>query len=217
MVNASGPGRKRSYTIPCSTSFRDAVQALAARRECNAGDLARSVVLTLPQEVVAAYPDPGGPEKGDRETIVLKSGAAKGRPWRRKPRLQVRLGGGYAIETIRRALGIAVDLEQGKCTVSLNGGGLPAPLDAASVQDERDRLRATISVLSFRPLSGGVQSRNDALYVLGFAPGQNPDRHTVRARFRMLATVHHPDGEFGDHERMAQLNDAVDWLRRGGT
>lgn len=216
MVNASGTTSKRSYTIPCATSFRDAVLNLGRRRGCNAGDLARSVVLTVPPDAIAAYPDPGEPDRKDRETIILKSGTAKGRPWRRKPRLQVRMAPGFGTETIRRALAIAVDLDAGKCAVSLSGAGLPAAPDTVAAQEERDRLRATISVLSFTPLSGGVQNRNDALYVLGFAPGQNPDQHTVRARFRMLATIHHPDGEFGDHERMAQLNEAVDWLRRGG-
>lgn len=237
MVNEEAPELKRSYTIPCAASFRDAVLALARRRRANAADIARSMVLALPPDVIDAYGDPGGPAKADRETIILQSGAAKGRPWRRKPRLQVRLASGYAIETIRKALAIALDLDAGTCAISL---GRPAkepdrpaaPVAAATAVavaadtaaavaareavEERGRLRAVISVLSFTPLRGGIRNRADALHVLGFAPDQKPDQHTVRARFRMMATIHHPDGEFGDHERMAQLNDAIALLRQGG-
>lgn len=236
MVNADTPELKRSYTIPCAASFRDAVLALAKRRRANAADIARSMVLALPADVIDAYADPGGPAKDDRETIVLQSGAAKGRPWRRKPRLQVRLAPGYAIETIRKALAVALDLDAGKCAVSLGDpkrdpeqSSVPvaaatavavaeesaAAVAAREASEERGRLRAVISVLSFTPLRGGIRNRADALHVLGFAPDQKPDQHTVRARFRMMATIHHPDGEFGDHERMAQLNDAVALLRRG--
>lgn len=35
-------------------------------------------------------------------------------------------------------------------------------------------------------------------------------------RFRKLATVYHPDGKHGCHQRMSQLNAAMDLLRRGG-
>lgn len=72
--------KKRSYTIPCAAAFRDAVEALAARRGANAADLARSVVLMLDSWTIAAYPDPGGPDVDDREHVILKSGGAKGRP-----------------------------------------------------------------------------------------------------------------------------------------
>ena len=52
--------------------------------------------------------------------------------------------------------------------------------------------------------------------MLGFAPGSHPDARTVRERFRQLARVHHPDGAFGDHRRMTQLNEAVGVLTRAG-
>ena len=66
-----------------------------------------------------------------------------------------------------------------------------------------------VVALSFEPLRNGVKTRNDALYVLGFPADGNPDSDTVNARFRMLATIHHPDGAYGDHGRMSQLNQAV--------
>ena len=82
--------RKHSYVIPCSSDFRDAVQALADRREVNVGDIARSVMLIISHDTIAACPDPGEPGANDRETVILKSGPNKGKPWRRKPRLQAR-------------------------------------------------------------------------------------------------------------------------------
>lgn len=82
-----------------------------------------------------------------------------------------------------------------------------------ATQDDLMRLRAMVSVLSFEPLPGGVRGRADALHVLGFPPGADPDGERVRARFRLLATIHHPDGNQGNHQRMSQLNAAMTMLR----
>ena len=70
---------KKSYAIPCSSAFRDRVQALADRRGVNAGDLVRSVMLVVPPEAIAAMADPGEPADHDRETITLKSGPGAGK------------------------------------------------------------------------------------------------------------------------------------------
>jgi len=67
---------KHSYTVPCASPFRDAVETLADRRKVNVGDLARSILLVVPPEMVAAFCDPGEPPIEDRETVVLKSGPA---------------------------------------------------------------------------------------------------------------------------------------------
>jgi hypothetical protein len=238
-------GTKHSYTIPCSSAFRDAVERLAQGRGVNVGDMARSVLLVVPVDVIETYDDPGEPPSEDREVVVLKSGPAAGRPWRRKPRLQVRMAPGYRIEVIRRALNIALAMADGSLAVHLHDPKTPPPQPAPAVEPERpapkpelsetavqamlaedkrllqaageeiERLRATISVLRFDPLSDGVNSRAEALYVLGFPPGTYPDARAVRGRFRMLATIHHPDSNFGDHERMSQLNQAMEILRDG--
>ncbi len=232
---------KHSYTIPCASAFRDAVDKLATRRKVNVGDIARSVLLVMPPETIAAFPDPGEPASDDRETVILKSGPALGRPWRRKPRLQVRMAPGYAVETIRRALGMALSLEQGAIRVKLEDPKAPPPpkpappppqpeaeaypkverrhgvreqsQKLAAVSEEIDRLKAIINVLAFEPLPEGVQTRAEALYILGFAPGDTPDARTLRAKFRMLAIIHHPDSHHGDHHRMSQLNQAMELLR----
>lgn len=225
---------KHSYTIPCSTAFRDAVETLAARRRVNVGDVARSVLLVMPPAVIAAFDDPGDPDPGDRETVILKSGPAQGRPWRRKPRLQVRMPPGYEMDFIRRALGLALALESGSMCLKLEDPRAkppepaappppppPPPSDAhieasraaAAAHEEVERLRAIINVLSFDPLPHGISTRDEALHVLGFPPGTRPDRRTIRARFRMLATIHHPDSQHGSHNRMSQLNQAMEFLK----
>ena len=228
----SGGTIKHSYTIPCSTAFRDAVETLAAQRRVNVGDVARSVLLVMPPAVIAAFDDPGDPDPGDRETVILKSGPAQGRPWRRKPRLQVRMPPGYEVDFIRRALGLALALESGSMCLRLEDPRAkppepaappppPPPSDAhieasraaAAAHEEVERLRAIINVLSFDPLPHGVSTRDEALHVLGFPPGTRPDRRTIRARFRMLATIHHPDSQHGSHNRMSQLNQAMEFLK----
>ena len=219
---------KKSYTVPCSSEFRDTVTGLARRRGVNVADLARSVVLLVPGAAIDAFPDPGGPAGDDRDSIVLKSGPAKGRPWRRKPRLQVRMAPGLKTRTIRWALGLALALYRGEVGVRLEesfdtvdasrdrrkGDEAQATL-IRETRDDLERLRAMVSVLSFEPLAGGVKTRDDALHVLGLAPGSLPDQGTLRARFRMLATIHHPDGLHGSHKRMSQLNAAMELLVRG--
>ncbi|MBT6096314.1 MAG: J domain-containing protein [Rhodospirillaceae bacterium] len=203
---------KQSYTIPCASRFRDAVLALAAKRGVNVADLARSVALMVPAETLTAFPDPGEPEAQDREIIVIKSGPSAGRPWQRKPRLQVRMAPGFDAEILRRALGVALAMDKGEAAVLLDA---PSHGVSAATHDpeEVDRLKAMVSALAFDPLDEGVQTRDEALHVLGFPPGASPDTREVRARFRILATIHHPDGDYGSHHRMSQLNSAMDVLR----
>lgn len=211
----TGKTTKAAYTIPCSSAFRDAVTGLAERRRVNVADLARSILLTLPEDMVQAATDPGGPPPGDREETVLKSGPAEGRPWRRKPRLQVRLAPGYDVPTVRRALNIALSLGQGDLGLEIIDRRNPPPPEEAmddALEDELARLRLIVATLAFEPLAGGLTSRRDALYVLGFAPSEHPAPDNIRARFRQLAAIHHPDSPYGSHQRMSQLNAAVEML-----
>ncbi len=207
--------RKQSYTIPCSSDFRDTINNLAEKRRVNVADLARSALLLVPGDALRQLPDPGGPAPGDREQTVLKSGPSKGRPWRRKPRLQVRLSAGYDVSTVRRALNLILALDRGKRRVAVEDPDAPKVVETAMSDDDREemeRLRAMVSVMAFQPLQDGVGSREEALYVMGFAPRARPTRDIVRARFRMLATIHHPDSNYGNHQRMSQLNAAMDVL-----
>ncbi len=217
---------KRSYTIPCASRFRDAFQVLARRRGVNVADLTRSVLLLVPRAVIEAFPDPGAPAADERETVIVRSGPAKGRPWRRKPRIQVRLGAGHPVALVRSAMALALALSRDAARVRIDDGsngpdedraddeaGARAGAGAGEIAEEHARLRAMISALSFDPLPDGVRTRADALHVLGFAPESVPGARDVRARFRLLATVHHPDARFGSHARMSQLNAAMGLLR----
>ncbi len=213
---------KHSYTVPCASPFRDAVETLAERRKVNVGDLARSILLVVPGDTVSAYSDPGEPPIEDRETVVLKSGQAEGRPWRRKPRLQVRMPPGHDIPFIRKALALALAMDRGEVAVSVAKGSLieeqrtrreEQSSKLVEINEELERLRTIVSVLAFEPLPDGVRTRSDALHVLGFPPSSEPDSRTVRAKFRMLATIHHPDSHYGSHQRMSQLNQAMEFLR----
>jgi len=226
---------KHSYTIPCSSEFRDQVSTLADIKKVNVADLARSVLLMVSDTDISNFTDPGDPEPQDRETVILKSGPSKGRPWRRKPRLQVRMAPGFDVLHIRKALNLALFMEAGKAHVRIDTEETmlqqqqeaerirKQALDEAAEEqknhqlpettEELERLQAMVSVLSFEPLMDGVQDRSDALHILGFPPKTYPDRTELRARFRMLATIHHPDGKYGSHERMSQLNQAMEVLR----
>ena len=206
----------KSYVVPCASAFRDAVLELAGRRGVNPGELARSVLLLMPGEA-ANFPDPGEPEPGDRETVILKSGANEGKNWRRKPRLQVRTVAGRKAPQIRSALALALAMDKGEVELTMEDGSRPTAADR--LQDARAeiaRLRRQIRALSFEPLEHGVGSRFDALYVLGLPADADPDEAEIRKRYRALAAIHHPDGGNGDHKRMSQLNDAVRILRGKG-
>jgi hypothetical protein len=219
---------KHSYTVTCSSSFRDAVDAMARTRKVNVGDLARSVMLVVPEKAIEDQPDPGEPPPGDRETVILKSGPAEGRPWRRKPRLQVRMTPGFSISFIRKALALALLMGQGEIAVRVDDGKArpviepvalppsgPDPAELAHHIEEVERLRTIINLLAFDPLPHGVLTREEALHVLGFPPTSRPDDRTLRSKFRLLATIHHPDSSHGSHHRMSQLNAAMELLKRG--
>jgi hypothetical protein len=192
--------------------------------------MTRSIVLVIPEEVILAFTDPGEPARNDRQTVTIKSGAAAGRLWLRKPRLQVRMAPGLNVTLVRKALGLALALEQGKITIYIDNKKagvdpqigeniqIPKPVndeDDLDDSDELKRLRTLVSVLSFDPLEQGITCREEAMHVLGFPPGPVPGSGTLRSQFRMLAAVHHPDSPYGNHKRMSQLNAAMDYLRSG--
>lgn len=213
MRDSDGPvqeePKSRSYVVPCANDFRDAVLELAERHGVNAGELARAVLLLMPADA-AQFPDPGEPEPGDRETVILKSGANEGKNWRRKPRLQVRLVSGHNTTGIRRALALALAMDRGDYTVRIEDGhGPSSDQRLKEARSEITRLRYQLKAMFFEPLEQGVGSRADALYILGFRPDAMPEPDEIRKRYRKLAAIHHPDSSQGDHKRMSQLNEAV--------
>ncbi|NKB54782.1 MAG: J domain-containing protein [Alphaproteobacteria bacterium] len=211
------PASKKSYAIPCASEFRDHVQSLAAQRGVNVGDLARSVMLVVPPGAIEGMDDPGEPAADDRETVVLKSGPSAGKPWRRKPRLQVRLPHGHSVKELRKALNLALAMAAGERNIRVELNGTPdAEEKLGEVEKEVDRLRGIVGALSFKPLPQGVKTRGDAMYVLGFPLNAKLGPDLVKSRFRMLASIHHPDSAYGDTRRMSQLNQAMAKLRALG-
>jgi hypothetical protein len=198
--------------IHCSSAFRDAVMALARRRRVDPVELARSALAILPDATVKDFPDPGGPTDMDRDTVLVKSGPDRGKVSYRKPRLKMRLPVGIGEAVVRRALNLALALERGAVSVSAPTPE-PAPVPPQSgLGDEITRLESLLAAISFEPAGEAVRSREEALHVLGYSPFSHPDAAALRARFRMLATVHHPDGALGSTKRMAQLNAAMAML-----
>ncbi len=127
------------------------------------------------------------------------------------------MAAGYDPVHIRRALGVALAMASGDVALDVNAPGIvpdPRSESVTALEEEVARLRMTVSALGFEPLAGGVKTRDEALHVLGFAPGRRPTKEVIRQQFRMLATIHHPDSEQGNHKRMSQLNEAMDVLRR---
>ena len=114
----------------------------------NVADLARSALLLVPEELIRQFPDPGGPPSGDREQTVLKSGPSKGRPWRRKPRLQARLTSGYDVSMVRRALNLMLALDRGDSSIAIedpNATKVEKPDISEEFKEEMERLRAMVS------------------------------------------------------------------------
>jgi hypothetical protein len=213
-----GYGKITSYIVPCGSVFRDRVSDLAQTRGASVADLARSVLLLLPVAEIEQIEDPGEPARDDREVVLLQSGPSAGRELRRKPRLQLRLPAGYSKPLLRRALKLALDMDDGRALLSVESqedrrAKVESTQRERELDDENQFLKKIVEDLAFIPIRDGVSNQDEALHLLGFAPGLIPDSRNVKARYRRLAMVFHPDSPFGDHQRMSQLNEAFDILR----
>jgi hypothetical protein len=206
-----------AYVVPCTSSFRDAVLRLADKRQASPSDLARAVLLLIPRDILARTADPGEPAPEDRERIALQSGASRGRVLKRKPRLQMRLPVGYAHADLRRALALALAMAKGDAELAVVTAAdrkAEAAVERArdEMSDENATLRGLIADLAMPVLPRGIQTRSEALFALGFPPSAVPDAGTIRRRWRRMAMIYHPDSAFGDHDRMSQLNQALEKL-----
>ena len=224
----------QSYVVSCAGPFQAAVTGLAQHLGVTASDLAISVMTLIPADEIDRFTDPGDAPDGDRETVVLRSGPRAGRSLRRKPRLQLRLRAGLTTPHIRRCLGLALAIHAGEESLRI-GRQAPspetAPEPAASqpdpellarlgelqgeltrARDAQAELRAIINLLAFDLLPNGVRNQKEARYVLGLPPDGRLDRRHVKARFRQLSQVFHPDKATGDTDRMGQILDASRFL-----
>ena len=211
----------KSYVIPCSSGFRDAVRDLAARRGLSATDLALSVLSLVDAKIIAAVDDPGEPPPGDRESVRLKSGPRKGRALTRKPRLQLRLPGALDHAKVRRALALAIDIDAGRRAVRIVAPADESRQDAEFEEQRRALrkaeqaladMRASLNVIAFDADGQSVSTTEQASYILGLPPGAPLSRELVKSRFRQLSRVFHPDLPTGDTVRMSRIIEAVRFL-----
>ena len=192
---------KKPYTVVCTSALKKQAEKFCRKRKVNAADVARSVLFLVAPETIEAVEDPGLPVRGYRE----EHGGA-----RRKPRLQLRLpAGGYSDAFLRKALALAV-VE----SFSFKADARQSD-DVVKLLDQNERLKASVGALAFEPLVR-VVTRQDALYILGFPPGSVPTRREFANRYKMLATIFHPDNpDLGSHKRMSQINLAFEILSKG--
>ena len=209
----------QSIAISCTTAFRSQVLALVAKRKASVGDLLRSIAILLPpqalEEALKNMPDPGEPPPFERETITIKSGHHKGETLKRKPRLQARLKDNLIIPkdtaTLRKTLALAIALDKQEWVLSLENTKQHKHRQTQHSKTEQRiaELERGIERLAFHPLPSNCRTLEDACYIFGFRTSSRPSEELVRRRFRDLASVFHPDAVKGDHERMSQLNQAM--------
>ncbi len=201
--------------IACTLAFRQQVLALAKRRSVSVGGLLRAVAILLPLQALEEMADPGEPPLHERDSVVVKSGAHKGETLKRKPRLQVRLSENLPFPkdaaTLRKALALALALEKQEWALSLENTKQREQRQKRHGKAEQriTELERGIERLAFRPLPSNCRTLEDACYIFGFRASVRPSEELVRRRFRDLASVFHPDAVKGDHERMSQLNQAM--------
>ena len=201
--------------IACTAAFRNQVLALAKRRSVSVGDLLRALAILLPPQALDEMADPGEPPLHERDTVVVKSGVHKGETLKRKPRLQVRLKENLSFPkdptTLRKALALALALEKQEWALSLENTKQREQrrMRHGKTEQRVTELERGIERLAFRPLPSSCRTLEDACYIFGLRPSIRPSEEVVRRRFRDLASVFHPDAVKGDHERMSQLNQAM--------
>ncbi len=216
---------KKGYIITCASSFRDRIEVLCRKKKVNAGDIARSIILTIDSQFISSFPDSGEPALEDREFFYTKSDKNKKYPKKIKPRIQLRLPTGYDNIFIRKALNLALSLDKEETTIlkALSLSHLeappasepsPPPTTTMTVSSEQiEHLKSTIYALLFEPLQKEITTQAEAFYILGIPPFSNMTLAKLKQRFRFLATIHHPDNELGSKERMQQLKEAFDFLK----
>lgn len=201
------PARLKTYALLCPSRFRDAVLLLADRRRTDPSSVARAALLLVGAREL---PDPGEPEPQDRDIQILPRATGKAKVVRRKPRLRLRLPPGLEASEIRRALALAlaIDDQQGyQLLTASEVKGFAELADRALAKAQE--VAVAIDRIAFRPLRDGVKTPRQAAYVMGFLHEWGIDEATVTARFRQLAPVFHPDtGPAANETRMVQLIEA---------
>ncbi|MCH9779743.1 MAG: J domain-containing protein [Alphaproteobacteria bacterium] len=232
---------KRVVIVPCPSWFVADVLATAEQQSCSVAELARSILLVFSDDHIDLQPDPGEPQPGDRDRVVILSGNGGGgasnstsgndsgndsggasnsandkqKVIKRKPRLQLRLSVPAPIPRIRRALNLAVQLHRGAMQVTAESTSTSTAQEKLERTTEQlETANGFIEKMRFEPLGRACHSTNEMRYVLGFPPTEIVSLASCTRRYRTLATVFHPDSPFGDHMRMSELNEAMRFARQ---
>jgi len=209
-ADVPAPVRLKLYAVPCPTAFRAAVEALADRMATTPSQLVRSAMTLCDPMTHASIADPGDPGRQDRDVFTRRLPDGRSRQVRRIPRLRLRLPAGLSHEQIRRALALALALNDGNGFVLTPQDQLRAEARQRDrQQDLIDRLRQAMDQLAFRQPVQPVHTVGDAAQLFGFQHIYGLDERAVTARYRQLAALFHPDGGLVENgDRMAQLADA---------
>lgn len=172
--------------IPCPPDFAEAVATLARRRGVRPRELAAAALLLVGS--VGSEPDPG-----------------PGTAW-----LDIAPPLGSDEAAVRRALGVAVALAEGKRPLR-EADRLEVRLQ--SLEYRNKALRGALERVAFQPLEGGITDVREAARLFGFVNEWCFDEALLMKRFRELAPVYHPDtGVIAGRERMTQLIEARNLL-----
>lgn len=218
---------KKACSIPCSETFKTKIHTLAEKHSVNPADIIRSILFVFPEEFIQSFEDPGDPLREDREDVTLHSGKHKGKTWKRKPRIQVRIPRSYPVPFLRKALNIALSLQDDNITQLLTSKKIDEEQKEETEQkiknltQEQERLTKEIELLQSvlknftkEKENKNIQSIDDALFILGFPPYSSPTAPLIKKKYRDLAILFHPDTGLDNHAMMSKLNDAISFLRK---
>jgi hypothetical protein len=198
-----------SYAIPCPSEFRAAVLALQQRTGTELAAMIDMALTVVHRDFHQSIPDPGEPEATDTVMVeeVGRFGGRRCVPG--KPSLTVRYRRGWKVAALRHALAVAVALSNPSRHRLIRDG------EIKRLEQRVDECLAALERLSFAPLPDGIKTPREAAHVMGFSSFLGLSLDQINARFRALAPIYHPDqGLLGSAERMGQLLDARNLLRR---
>ncbi|MEI6985904.1 MAG: hypothetical protein WCK65_07240 [Rhodospirillaceae bacterium] len=205
-----------SYTIPCPSGFRAAVLELVERSGVDIAFLINAALNIVHPDTHHQVADPGEPAADDMLSVEEPVRFGGRRTSRCSPVLVVRFRRGWKVSTLRHALAVALTISNPILLRQVQRIETER-LEQANELLERQlaECRAALERLSFQPLPSGIKNQREAAHIMGFASAIGLDLETINARFRVLALIYHPDqGVLGSSERMGQLIDARNILRR---
>ncbi|CAK0776136.1 putative Molecular chaperone DnaJ [Azospirillaceae bacterium] len=204
------------YTIPCPSDFRASILDLHEKTGVDLTALIRMALNVTHADYFHSITDPGEPDSDDY-VLMEEIGRSGGRrSFRSKPTLTVHYARGWRVSTLRHALAVALSLSTPPRTVAASSLRVEElEIVKEKLEQQLQDCRSTLEVLSFQLLPNGVKTQREAAHVMGFPNTIGLTSEDVTKRFRLLASVYHPDkGILGCAERLGQVVEARNILRR---